>query len=143
FFSSRRRHTRSKRDWSSDVCSSDLLVRRGRGIRIRGGTARSYYIGIESAAPAIPGAAPPIKALCVAPFGQEEGTSVVLPDEELGLVVGEKAEFRFFATSSRPDDAPGALVDAESDGMEELDPVEATLPVGTGDPPGTLVPVTL
>src|SRR5699024_11685864 len=26
FFSSRRRHTRSKRDWSSDVCSSDLLM---------------------------------------------------------------------------------------------------------------------
>src|SRR5207249_8949123 len=28
FFSSRRRHTRSKRDWSSDVCSSDLLERK-------------------------------------------------------------------------------------------------------------------
>src|SRR5699024_12139352 len=28
FFSSRRRHTRSKRDWSSDVCSSDLAMRR-------------------------------------------------------------------------------------------------------------------
>src|SRR5207249_8763169 len=26
FFSSRRRHTRSKRDWSSDVCSSDLIA---------------------------------------------------------------------------------------------------------------------
>src|SRR5699024_11247208 len=26
FFSSRRRHTRSKRDWSSDVCSSDLQL---------------------------------------------------------------------------------------------------------------------
>src|SRR5699024_11767625 len=26
FFSSRRRHTRSKRDWSSDVCSSDLAI---------------------------------------------------------------------------------------------------------------------
>src|SRR5699024_11528667 len=26
FFSSRRRHTRSKRDWSSDVCSSDLAA---------------------------------------------------------------------------------------------------------------------
>src|SRR5699024_11761742 len=25
-FSSRRRHTRSKRDWSSDVCSSDLII---------------------------------------------------------------------------------------------------------------------
>src|SRR5699024_11749419 len=26
FVSSRRRHTRSKRDWSSDVCSSDLII---------------------------------------------------------------------------------------------------------------------
>src|SRR5699024_11773154 len=29
FFSSRRRHTRSKRDWSSDVCSSDLAQHKG------------------------------------------------------------------------------------------------------------------
>src|SRR5699024_12150742 len=29
FFSSRRRHTRSKRDWSSDVCSSDLAADEG------------------------------------------------------------------------------------------------------------------
>src|SRR5207247_7469764 len=29
FFSSRRRHTRSTRDWSSDVCSSDLIGRHG------------------------------------------------------------------------------------------------------------------
>src|SRR5437868_13268830 len=33
FFSSRRRHTRSKRDWSSDVCSSDLRVRPSRLLR--------------------------------------------------------------------------------------------------------------
>src|SRR5207249_11533934 len=32
FFSSRRRHTRSKRDWSSDVCSSDLAVAAARGL---------------------------------------------------------------------------------------------------------------
>src|SRR5437868_7714178 len=31
FFSSRRRHTRSKRDWSSDVCSSDLLSEKLKG----------------------------------------------------------------------------------------------------------------
>src|SRR5690606_41185169 len=29
FFSSRRRHTRFSRDWSSDVCSSDLVFKRG------------------------------------------------------------------------------------------------------------------
>src|SRR5690606_40710050 len=40
FFSSRRRHTRFSRDWSSDVCSSDLprqlLERRRRGLRVDG-----------------------------------------------------------------------------------------------------------
>src|SRR6202011_4703347 len=44
-------------------------VRRGKGIRIRGGVSRSYYVGIETSAPAVPGVAPPIKALCVVPMG--------------------------------------------------------------------------
>jgi hypothetical protein len=117
------------------------MVRRGRGIRIRGGTGRSYYIGIEAAMPAIPGFAPPVKALCVVPFGMEEGTAVDLPGEELGLVVGETAEFRFFASPSRKDDRPGQLVDP--DGLDELAPVETTLPPGPGAEPGEAVPVTL
>src|SRR2546422_7499884 len=40
FFSSRRRHTRCSRDWSSDVCSSDLLQRQIRGARRWGRAAR-------------------------------------------------------------------------------------------------------
>ena len=63
-------------------------VRRGRGVRIRGGTARAYYIAIESAMPAVPGLEPPVQALCVAPFGMEEGTEAELPAQEFGLVVG-------------------------------------------------------
>src|SRR5699024_5853015 len=39
FFSSRRRHTRSKRDWSSDVCSSDLARPRDGRVVIGGGIA--------------------------------------------------------------------------------------------------------
>jgi molecular chaperone DnaK (HSP70) len=123
------------------------LVRRGQGIRIRGGTARAYYIGVESAMPAIPGFAPPIKALCVAPFGMEEGSAVDVPGEELGLVVGETAEFRFFAASHRKDDAAGAVCDPEDDGLSELDPVEATLApwaeAGEEHRAGEVVPVTL
>ena len=49
-------------------------VRHGNGVRIRGGTAQAYYVAIESSMPAIPGAEPPIQALCVAPFGMEEGS---------------------------------------------------------------------
>jgi molecular chaperone DnaK (HSP70) len=119
------------------------LVRRGRGIRIRGGTGRSYYIGIEAAMPAIPGFAPPVKALCVVPFGMEEGTSVALPDEELGVVVGERADFRFFAATDRKDDAPGALVDPDDAPLDELAAVEATLPADGDAQPGDVVPVSL
>jgi molecular chaperone DnaK (HSP70) len=119
------------------------LVRRGRGIRIRGGTARSYYIGVESAMPAIPGFEPPVKALCVAPFGMEEGSSATLPDEELGLTVGENTVFRFFASSTRKDDVPGTVVDLEEDELLELAPVETNLDVTEKTSSGDVVPVSL
>ncbi|NVB77263.1 MAG: Hsp70 family protein [Kofleriaceae bacterium] len=118
-------------------------VRRGKGVRIRGGTARAYYIGIESAMPAIPGFAPPLKALCVAPQGLEEGSTVELPDDELGLVVGETSAFRFFAAATRKDDAAGALVDADEEGIVELDPVEKLVEAEGERKPGDLVPVKL
>ena len=58
-------------------------VRQGHGLRIRGGTARAYYVGIESAMPAVPGMEPPVKALCVAPFGMEEGTQADVPPHQM------------------------------------------------------------
>lgn len=103
------------------------LVRRGKGIRIRGGTARAYYIGVETAAPAVPGLAPPIKALCVAPFGMEEGTEADLPKQEFGLVVGEEAEFRFLGSTIRRDDKAGTVVEEWEEQIEELTPMRVTL----------------
>jgi molecular chaperone DnaK (HSP70) len=104
------------------------LARRGRGVRIRGGTARAYYVGIETAAPAVPGVPASLKALCVAPFGMEEGNEVDLPGADFGLVIGEPAEFRFFGSSVRRDDRAGAIVDGwEAGELEELAPLEATL----------------
>src|SRR5699024_10252531 len=50
FFSSRRRHTRSKRDWSSDVCSSDLFLIRWEKITWLGvGLFRTSYRGVRMA----------------------------------------------------------------------------------------------
>src|SRR2546429_4633594 len=43
FFSSRRRHTRCSRDWSSDVCSSDLDSRLVQGARCSGTDAEGEY----------------------------------------------------------------------------------------------------
>lgn len=103
------------------------LVRRGRGIRIRGGTARTYYVGVETSLPAVPGAPPPIKALCVVPFGMEEGTETDVPGQEFGLVVGEPAEFRFLGSSTRRTDPVGTLVEEWEEGIEELSPLATTL----------------
>ncbi|MDD2545499.1 MAG: Hsp70 family protein [Burkholderiaceae bacterium] len=104
-------------------------VRRGRGVRIRGGTAQSYYVAIESSMPAIPGMEPPIQALCLAPFGMEEGTAAALPEQEFGLVVGESVRLRFFGSSVRRHDQVGTLLDVwGGDELHELTEIEAFLP---------------
>jgi hypothetical protein len=119
------------------------LAKRGRGLRIRGGTARAYYVGIESAVPAVPGIEPPITALCLAPFGMEEGTAATLPPHELGVVVGEPVRFRFFGSSVRREDKAGAELERWKDGeLEELAPIEVTLP-SEGRRDGDVVPVRL
>jgi len=119
------------------------LVRRGKGLRIRGGTARAYYVGIESAVPAVPGMTPPVSAMCVAPFGMEEGTEAQLPPHELGVVVGERCTFRFFGSSVRRTDAAGTLLDDwRPDDLQELPPIEVTLP-SEGRRDGDVVPVRL
>lgn len=104
-------------------------VRKGEGVRIRGGMAASYYVGIESAMPAVPGMMPEIQALCIAPFGMEEGTEENLPEEEFGLVVGEPVKFRFFESNVRREDKVGDRLNHwVSDELEEIDEIEITLP---------------
>lgn len=118
-------------------------VRRGRGVRIRGGTARAYYVAVESAMPAIPGMEPPVQALCLAPFGMEEGTDAALPEQEFGLVVGEPVRFRFFGSSVRRQDEVGSTLDFWApDELQELEEIEATLPAD-GRQPGEVVRVKL
>ncbi|MDI1279607.1 Hsp70 family protein [Methylobacter sp.] len=118
-------------------------VRKGKGVRIKGGTAASYYVGIESAMPAVPGMTPEIQALCIAPFGMEEGTQQELPDDEFGLVIGEPVRFRFFASHTRREDKVGARLDYWTDEeLDELHEIEITLSE-EGRRSGEVVPVHL
>ncbi|MEY8252037.1 MAG: Hsp70 family protein [Colwellia sp.] len=118
-------------------------VRQGKGVRIRGGIASAYYVGIESAMPAIPGMEPPIEALCVAPFGMEEGAQLEVPGREFGLVVGQPVQFKFFGSTVRRDDQPGILLDYwEPEELEQLPAIEVNLPLA-GRSAGEVVPVRL
>jgi hypothetical protein len=117
------------------------LVRRGRGVRIRGGAARVYYVGVETALPAVPGTPPPLKALCVVPFGMEEGTEMDVPGQEFGLVVGSPAEFRFLGSTVRRTDTVGTMIEDWEGLIEELSPLQTTLEAPNKE--GQTVPVHL
>ncbi|KJG07813.1 molecular chaperone DnaK [Photobacterium angustum] len=119
-------------------------VRKGKGVRIRGGIASSYYVGIESAMPAIPGMEPPLEALCVAPFGMEEGSQANVPSQEFGLIIGQPVKFKFFGSTVRRDDVAGTHLDWwQPEEMEELPSIQMTLPVSDGRTVGEVVPVKL
>lgn len=102
--------------------------KRNGGIRIRGGTARSYYVGIETAGLAIPGAPRPLRAVCVAPRGMEEGTELPVPAAQVGVVVGRPASFRFFSSAVRNDDEVGAQLQRWTpEELVELEPITIQL----------------
>ena len=87
------------------------------------------------------GVDPPLSAMCVAPFGMEEGTEAQLPAHEFGVVVGEPVCFRFYGSSVRRDDGAGAVLEDWTRGeLEELPPMELILPAD-GRHEGDVVPV--
>lgn len=119
------------------------FARSGGGVRIRGGMAQAFYVGVEVAMMAVPGMEPPVHALCVAPFGLDEGSALEAVPQQLGLVVGEPVRFRFFSSSVRRDDPVGTVLERWSpDELSELGAIEANLPASNGDI-GGVVPVHL
>ncbi|OQY23408.1 MAG: hypothetical protein B6I37_05435 [Desulfobacteraceae bacterium 4572_35.2] len=116
-------------------------ITKGDGIRIKAGTARSYYIGLESSMPAIPGLIPALKALCVVPQGMEEGAEFSLTKQQFGLMTGQPVDFRFFSSSVRAGDVVGDQLET-TDELEETSQLEITLPSIAGQP-SQRIPVTL
>ena len=112
---------------------------RGEGIKIRGGLGMSYYMAIEAAMPAIPGLAMPTRALCIAPFGMEDGSQAESKDRLFNLVVGDKVTFDIMSSANRTDDQLGDVIDNwEDEGITELTAIETELE-GTDQ---SVIPVT-
>lgn len=99
------------------------VVRRGGGIRIGGGTARSFYVGLESDTPGKPW-------LCVVPRDAEEGDEIEIKDRDFDLLMGQPVVFPLASSSVRPDDRPGDLVAADPDSIRELPPLQSLMRVG-------------
>jgi hypothetical protein len=98
------------------------VVRRGGGIRIGGGTARSFYVGLETAAS-------PRPWLCVVPRDAQEGEEITVSGHDFDLLMGQPVLFPLASSSVRPDDKPGALVQADPDSIRELPPLQSLMRV--------------
>jgi hypothetical protein len=116
------------------------LARNGAGVRIRSGLERAYYISVESSMPSIPGMPVPLKALCVAPYGMEEGDDAVISDQDFVIVTGEPVVFDLMGSTIRHDDITGTVVeDWEDDELTAITTMETTL---EGEY-GTVIPVSI
>lgn len=114
------------------------LSQTGQGIRIKSGASRSFFVGVEESTLAVPGVAPSLKAVCIVPFGMEEGSEQELPQQEFALVVGEVAHFRFFSRATKTlsngsEPSMGTVVKNWKQELTELHPIEACLDKNEGD----------
>jgi molecular chaperone DnaK (HSP70) len=124
------------------ACVYARLRATGDGLRIKSGTARSYYIGMESSGMAVPGRLPATKALCVAPQGMEEGSRLAVSGQEFFLYTGESSEFRFFQSEVRAGDQVGQLLPNANE-LEESARLKIEIPPPAGHQAGEEIPVRL
>jgi molecular chaperone DnaK (HSP70) len=103
------------------------LVRRGRGVRIGGGSARAYYLGVGGTTAA---AAETVEVLCIVPRGLHEGEEVEITDRELTVTANRPVSFPLYGSSTRLGDRAGALLAAAPATLSALPPIRTVLRYG-------------
>jgi len=99
------------------------VVRRGGGIRIGGGTARSFYVGFEGASADAPW-------LCVVPRDAQEGDELEVVGRDFDLLTGQPVAFPLASSSVRAADKPGDLVGGDAETIKPLPPLQGLMKVG-------------
>lgn len=118
-------------DWSPVILDNERLdlavsrgaayygsVRRGRGVRIAAGLARTYYIGVEGDVP---------MAVCLVPGSAEPGQEIDLTQRRFDLLVHQPVEFPLYVSSIRLADQPGELLPVDREQMTPLPPIRTAL----------------
>lgn len=108
------------------------LVRRGQGVRIGGGSARAYYIGLGSPSQnkSDNSTVPTVSALCLVRHGMEEGEEVHLSEPEFTVLANQPVSFPLYASSTRTTDPAGAVVSLPVDQFAVLPAIRTVLRFG-------------
>lgn len=113
------------------------LVRRGQGVRIGGGSARAYYIGIggqgkqntKDVRPT-PEAEETASVLCVVQRGMEEGEEIHLTESEFEVIANQPVSFPLYASSIRQNDQAGAVLTLPTEELSSLPAIRTVLRFG-------------
>ena len=133
----------SNEDWRPTVLTStslDLavsygaayygLVRRGQGVRIGGGSARAYYIGVDDQNQDASSLSKTVNALCLVRHGMEEGEEVHLSEPEFEVVTNQPVSFPLYASSTRMTDQPGQVLTLAQEEIAVLPAIRTVLRFG-------------
>jgi molecular chaperone DnaK (HSP70) len=101
-------------------------VRKSGGLRVSGGSARAYYVGVQTGARVADGQA---RAVCVLPRGTEEGTTLNLEGREFTALANRPVTFTLYS-STTGHDAHGAVVTLNEDEVHRHAPLITTLRYG-------------
>jgi molecular chaperone DnaK (HSP70) len=104
------------------------LVRRGQGIRIGGGSARAYYIGLGK--PQDANADGMLSALCLVRHGMEEGEEVRIAEPEFEVLANQPVSFPLYASSTRTTDQAGAILTLPAEQLAPLPAIRTVLRFG-------------
>ncbi|HUY33671.1 MAG TPA: Hsp70 family protein [Pirellulales bacterium] len=133
-------------DWTPHVLANERLdlavaqgaayygmVRRGVGVRISAGLARTYYVGVESAETSA------ASAVCLLPAQIEEGHGVDLTERPFELLIRQPVEFPLYVSSTRLTDRPGELFAFDPEQMTALPPIRTVFEAGKKGPSESIV----
>lgn len=99
------------------------LVRRGHGVRIGSGAARTYYLGVSDDAASH-------TVLCLVPRGMEEGEAVEITDRDLELLTNRPVAFPLFTATDRVGEQVGEVLSVAPDALTPLPPIRTVLRFG-------------
>ncbi|MCX8071630.1 MAG: hsp70 family protein [Candidatus Binatia bacterium] len=102
------------------------LARTGRGIRIGGGAARNYYVGIDTRG----AAGGQVQALCVVHRGMDEGEEREFSEVPLAVVTNQAVSFPLYASSVRTEDRCGSIVSLRREEVSALPAIRTVLRFG-------------
>jgi hypothetical protein len=152
-------------DWSPIVLENERLdlavargaayygmVRRGEGVRIAAGLARTYYVGVEAGTDKLgarnsergtgstseSGLGADHMALCLLPAGIEPGHEIDLTQHQFQLLVSQPIEFPLYVSSTRLTDRPGDLVVFDPEQIKSLPPIRTVLKTGKSKDAATI-----